>query len=393
MIWRYSTSVAIPRSLRIVGGQRSIAESLAHSAPEMAPHVRESQNLLSLIGASRGQSITLPVAMQVPAFAKALQTYTNTISAFPLKEYIGKDQTVARSFLVQPSKVTTYSSLMARTISDLLVYDEAYWKITARSWDGYPSEIMHMPFVQLSWSVSPSDPMQEVPEYGTLYWNGQVVPMGTYIRFDGTGAGGWLQYGATAINTAAALEQAALNAAMNPVPVTTLKNTGADLPGSQVDALLDAWEESRTQKSTAYLNSTIDLIVNGFSARDMQLVEARQASGAQIARMANLDPVWVGAGVPGSSLTYANRTDLYRQLLDLSLRPVMNMISQRLTMTDVTPRGHSVTFDTSVFLKESVGDMAQIVNTLLPLGVINLDEARDFIDLPDLMDVDIEGQD
>jgi hypothetical protein len=355
--------------------------------------VRESQSLLSLINASRGQSITLPVAMQVPAFAKALQTYTNTISAFPLKEYIGKDQTVARNFLVQPSKVTTYSSLMARTISDLLVYDEAYWKVTARSWDGYPSEIMHMPYGQLAWSVSPNDPMQEIPEYGTLYWNGVVVPMGTYIRFDGTGAGGWLNYGATAINTAAALEQAALNAAMNPVPVTTLKNTGADLPGSQVDALLDAWEESRQQKSTAYLNSTIDLIVNGFSARDMQLVEARQASGAQIARMANLDPVWVGAGVPGSSLTYANRTDLYRQLLDLSLRPVMNLISQRLSMQDVTPRGHHVVFDTSVFLKESVGDMAQIVNTLLPLNVISIDEARDFIDLPDLMDVDIEGQD
>ena len=385
--------MAIPRSLRIVGGQRAIAESLAPASPEPALHVRESQSLLSLINASRGQAITLPVAMQVPAFAKALQTYTNTISAFPLKEYIGKDQTVARNFLVQPSKVTTYSSLMARTISDLLVYDEAYWKVTARSWDGYPSEIMHMPYVQLSWSVSPADPMQEIPEYGTLYWNGQVVPMGTYIRFDGTGAGGWLQYGATAINTAAALEQAALNAAMNPVPVTTLKNTGADLPSSQVDALLDAWEESRQQKSTAYLNSTIDLIVNGFSARDMQLVEARQASGAQIARMANLDPVWVGAGVPGSSLTYANRTDLYRQLLDLSLSPVMNLISQRLTMADVTPRGHNVVFDTSVFLKESVGDMAQIVNTLLPLNVISIDEARDFIDLPDLMDVDIEGQD
>ena len=71
----------------------------------------------------------------------------------------------------------------------------------------------------------------------------------------------------------------------------------------------------------------------------------------------------------------------------------MKLISQRLTITDVTPRGHNVVFDTSVFLKESVGDMAQIVNTLLPLNVISIDEARDFIDLPDLMDVDIEGQD
>jgi HK97 family phage portal protein len=170
-----------------------------------------------------------------------------------------------------------------------------------------------------------------------------------------------------------------------------LKNSGADLPVSVVDDLLDAWEEARQNRSTAYLNSTISADTFGWNARDLQLVEGRNASATMIARLCNLDPVWVGAGVSGSSLTYSNRTDLYRQLLDLSLTPIMKMIQDRLSMNDVTPRGHEVDFDTSSFLKSNPLEMAQIVNTLQPLGVIDRAEARRMIDLPDIIDPEMMG--
>ena len=158
-----------------------------------------------------------------------------------------------------------------------------------------------------------------------------------------------------------------------------------------VDDLLDAWEEARQNRSTAYLNSTISADTFGWNARDLQLVEGRNASATMIARLANLDPVWVGAGVSGSSLTYSNRTDLYRQLLDLSLTPIMKMISECLSMNDVTPRGREVEFDTAAFLKSNPLEMAQIVNTLLPLGVIDVPEARNMIDLPDIMNLENLG--
>jgi len=103
-----------------------------------------------------------------------------------------------------------------------------------------------------------------------------------------------------------------------------------------------------------------------------------------VARFANLDPTWCGAGIPGSSLTYSNRVDLYRQLLDVSLTPVMLNVSERLSMNDITPRGHRVTFDTSVFLRGNPAELAGIVATLLPLNVMDRDEARDLLDLPTL---------
>jgi len=318
------------------------------------------------------QTVLAEVALQVPAFTKALKTYTHTISAFPLREYVGDTAIAPRSFLRQPSKNTTYSAEMMRLVSDVCMYDRAWWRIVERTWDNFPAAIVRMPANE----VSNLD--------GRVMWNGVPVPDRDIIRFDGDGLGGWLHIGATAVTTAAALEAATLRYADSPLPTMILKNNGADLPESMVDAILTAWEDARVHRSTAYLNSTIDAQAQGWNAAELQLVDAKNAAAVQIARVANLDPMWTGAGVPGSSLTYSNRVDLYRQLLDTALTPVMNLISQRLTMNDVTPRGHEVEFDTSVFLRGNPLDLANLINSMVPLGVLTIDESRQLLDLPDM---------
>jgi phage portal protein BeeE len=221
----------------------------------------------------------------------------------------------------------------------------------------------------------PSDP---------FYYLGNVIPTRDVIKFYGDGNGGWLRNGATAINIAAALEAATLMYSESPIPTVVLKNNGADLPADQVDALLEAWEDARAARSTAYLNSTIDTQTMGFSARDVQLIEGKMQSATSLARLANLDPIWVGAGVPGSSLTYANRNDLYRSLLDTSLRPIMDLISGRLSMPDIVPRTHAVRFDTTTFLRGDPNQIADLITKLLPLNILTEDEARLVLDLPTL---------
>ena len=386
--------MAFPRPLAIVRSHAQIASGVAQAFTEVeqAPHVRDSSaQLLTMIQRSGAYTLDLSTALQVPAFVKALKTYTNTISAFPLKEYVGKDQVIARSFLTQPSNQTTYAAFMGRLVQDLLLYGEAYWRVASRAWDGFPTEVEWMPYTQVTFVPGPTTEavMDPIPAFGTVYWNGTPVPPRDVIRFDGDSTGGWLATMASAVNTAAALEAAALRYAEYPVPNVVLKNSGADLPGSVVDDLLDAWESARTNRSTAYLNSMISLeSVGGFSPNDLQLSEARNASALAIARQANLDGAWVSATQSGSSLTYSNRVDLYRQLLDLSLTPVMVQISQRLSMNDITPRGHEVEFDTSVFLRANPAEIAALIATLQPLGVIDITEARDLLDLPDIITAD-----
>ena len=378
--------MAFPRALRLVRDQAALGELVPRLADAADPVLaREATSLIQAIQASSATRVSKSVALQVPAFVKALKTYTHLIAALPLREYVREDVTTPRPFLRQPSKATTYSALMARTVSDVLLYDTAYWRVVERAWDGFPSDVVHMPYDQVSAAPDPSNPMAEFAYDGSVYWNGVKVPARDVIRFDGDGLGGWLVTGAAAVNTAAALEAAALHAAQVPAPSTVLKNTGADLPSSQVDALLVAWETARTNRSTAYLNSTLEThTIGGWSPSDLQLTDARNAAATQVARVANLDPVWVGAGVPGASLTYQNRVDLMRGLLDLSAGPVMGFIAQRLTMDDITPRGHVVEFETDALLKANVPELANVIAAMAPLGIVSVEEARKLLDLVEM---------
>lgn len=376
--------MVFPRALRVVRAQEAISQSM--DASPASAHVRESAGLYALLTNQLGTRTNRQTAMQVPAFVDALKTYTHTISAFSLREYRYDQPVVARPFLQMPSKIYPYASVIQRTLADLLMYDRAYWLITERTFDGYPSsiEVMRVEDVIDTPPVYVGIQENYQPPADPFYYLARQVPTRDVIKFYGSGEGGWLANGATAIQTAAALIAAVQMYSETPIPTVALKNSGPDLPAEQVDALLMAWEEARANRGTAYLNNTIDAQVMGFSARDVQLVEAQNQAAVAIARLCNLDPIWIGAGVPGSSLTYSNRVDLYRNLLDTALRPIMALFEQRLSMPDVTPRGRTIKFDTTAFLRANPLETAELITKLLPLGVLTEEEAKMVLDLPTL---------
>jgi hypothetical protein len=376
--------MVFPQALRVVRAQEAISQSM--DASPAGTHVRESAGLYALLTNQLGTRTNRQTAMQVPAFVDALKTYTHTISAFSLREYRYDQPVVARPFLQMPSKIYPYASVIQRTLSDLLMYDRAYWLITERTFDGYPSsiEVMRVEDVIDTPPVYVGIQENYQPPADPFYYLARQVPTRDVIKFYGSGEGGWLANGATAIQLAAALEAATLMYSETPIPTVALKNSGPDLPAEQVDALLMAWEEARANRGTAYLNNTIDAQVMGFSARDMSLVDNKNQAAIAIARLANIDPIWIGAGVPGSSLTYSNRVDLYRNLLDTALRPIMALFEQRLSMPDVTPRGRTIKFDTTAFLRANPLETAELITKLLPLGVLTEEEAKMVLDLPTL---------
>ena len=144
MVEGYSVGMAkfpfAPSGVR--GSQSSQVEQAAQaSAPS---HVRDSGGLIALLNKQLQVNSTSANAMQVPAFVNALKTYTHTISAFQLREYRYDAPVPIRSFLQMPSRVLPYSGVMTRTLTDLMCYDRAYWLVTRRTWDGFPSEIKVM---------------------------------------------------------------------------------------------------------------------------------------------------------------------------------------------------------------------------------------------------------
>lgn len=182
--------------------------------------------LLQMIqGASSSFRTSRLAALQVPAFVDALKTYSHTISGFGLRTYRGSEPIDTQTVLVMPSSYLPYTSVMTRTIENLLLHDRAYWRVVDRTWDGFPREIQVMDVEDVSDLTAHSTANQnsQFPPVDPFYFVGVAVPARDVVKFYGDGLGGWLTTGAAAINTAAALEAATLNYSEFPMPTVVLK--------------------------------------------------------------------------------------------------------------------------------------------------------------------------
>jgi HK97 family phage portal protein len=202
--------------------------------------------------------------------------------------------------------------------------------------------------------------------------------VGSLIMFNGMD-NGVLVRGGRAIRTALELEKAAARMADEPVPTMVIKNTGVDLPPEQVSGLLSAWRAARQQRATAYLSGPLDVQAFGFDASQMQLVEARQFTASEIARLVGI-PAWF-LNAESASMTYSNSITERRNLVEFSLRPIMACIEQRLSMDDITPRGQVVRFDLDDYLRGNPQEQVEVIGKMLELGLIDIDEAREEMDL------------
>jgi HK97 family phage portal protein len=153
------------------------------------------------------------------------------------------------------------------------------------------------------------------------------------------------------------------------------------MPAERVTALLNSWKEARQTRGTAFVNDTIDFQSIGFSPEQLTLNQARQYMASEIARACNIPEYYVGANA-GGSMTYSNVTAERRSLIDLSLRPLMTCITQRLSDNDITPRGSIVKYNLRrILFSPSAQERADIYTKLIPLGVMTVEEAREREDL------------
>jgi hypothetical protein len=339
-------------------------------------------------------------ARLVPAFARGLDLITGIAAGMPL---VDLDPTSGRRIsprslttgTLDPDEPTTVT--IRRTVDDLVCHGKAYWLVTSVDGLGHPRTVQHLsPDRVQSHYVSLGDMAWHTPYPGHTHRRAWEIighapacrgcigdPAATdshrytdlVIEFD-AGTPGALASGWHAIRTALALDAAARNYAESPLPQIALKNLGIDLDQAEIEEVLTAWEAARAKRGTAYLNTATEVQTFGWSAGELQLVEARQHAALEVARILNLDPVWVGASTPGASLTYQNRQDLNQSLLDMTIMPILRVIEQRLSMADVTGGGRLIRFDTSAFLRANLGERVSALTAYVASGVLTAQEAR-----------------
>lgn len=326
--------------------------------------------------------VTADEANRVPAFNRATRLISGTVAQLPLVTWRGDTITDGTGLIRQPEADRPAWVTIQRLVRDMAWYGAAFWEVRDTDATGYPVRVRTMPAAEVAPSITRPDTHVTFRgrDYPVSHPAGPGTNIGHVIVFHGFSEG-VLHAGAQTLGLAIALEDAARRYADTPLPSIALRNTGADMPKDQVEEMLTAWETARAKRSTAYLNSVMETETFGFSPAELTLNDARNFAAIEIARLFNLDSFWIGANLPGASVSYSNRVDLRKDLVDLTLADYMVPIEQRLSMRDVTPTftTNLVRFDTSAFLRSNLTERASIAVSLAGAGLVSTDEAREFL--------------
>jgi HK97 family phage portal protein len=324
-------------------------------------------------------SVGRDFAMQVPTVARCRNLIAGVIASLDLGLYnkttgkeLGKPRWLEQPDVRQPRSVT-----MAWTIDSLIFYNLAYWRITEQyADDGRPSRFEWVANNRVTFTTNKFG--TEIEQY---YIDGIAVPMESIVTFQGLNGGGVLQTGARTIQASLDLEKAAAVSAATPMPTGYIKNTGADLPESQISGLLAAWKSSRMNRSTAYLTSTLSYETTGFSPKDMTYNESLQFLSTQVARLMGV-PAWMVSADMNNSMTYQNILDSRKEFLAYTLQPYVSAVENRLSMNDITNSQNVVRFAVDdTFLRADAMERLNVIEKMLNLGLIDIDQAKEMEDL------------
>lgn len=337
----------------------------------------------AIIAANGGLSgaVSRTEALSVPAVARG-RNLLCSIATLPLEE-IDADNNVIDSPLLRQMDPDVPNVVTLSQLVEDLVFDGIGWlQILGFGWNGFPVDVRRV--APSTVSVSPPAgrtpaplPSGVDPRVGAVVWiDGRPVSGAEVIRFDSPNPG-VLEVGGRTIRRAILLDAAAKMYADDPqVSTYFTPNQQADPTDDEVLGFLADWKAARKKRATGWVPSFAQLNTVGTpSPRDLQLVELVKQAGLELANLFGVDPE--DLGISTTSRTYANVVDRRRDRINDVLSPYMRAITDRMSMPDVTPRGHVVRFDLDDYLRSNPTERATVQKMYVDMGVYDAQYVRD----------------
>lgn len=277
-------------------------------------------------------------AMAVPAVAKGRHVVAPKIAGYPLHALRGSDP-------VEPAPTWTYRTddgispwhRMVWTVDDLIFTGWSLWAVSR----GADRMVLNASRIGRDrW---------EFTEDGSVLIDKVPVPRASDVVLIPGPHEGILTFGAVTIRHAAELLTAAGIAGRVGSPTIDLHYTGdRDLSDDEIDALRDRWVEARAglHGGVGYTNKLVEAREMGRTDPAL-LIEGRNASAVDCARIIGVAAGMVDATAPKASLNYETQAGRGLEHTEYGVEPYMEAIEARLSMDDVVPRGQRVAFDRS----------------------------------------------
>jgi phage portal protein BeeE len=298
-------------------------------------------------------------AMQVATISRARDLMASVLASMPLKMYNerwneeeGEMEEVPiapRSWLRQPDPTVTYPFLMAWTFDDLLHYGKAYWYITARTQDGFPSAFTRIPAGSVTTPDVPGNipfgPSKEIMFAGNFLKTEDVVQFLCPIE-------GIVYNGHQTISTAIAINDARKRNSTSAIPAGVLSQTGGEpLSAQELADLAAQFNTARATNQTAALNEFLSYEPTTMSPDKMLLIESANYSALEMARLGNVPPYLVG--VSTGSYSYQSSQQARADLYIFGVKLYAEAIAEAFSMNSILPIGTYVEFDAEQYLEEN----------------------------------------
>ena len=296
-------------------------------------------------------------AMSVATISRARDLMASVIACMPLKMYnemwngdeMEQVYIAPRSWLRQPDPSVTYPFLMAWTFDDLFFYGRAFWYITARTQDGYPTAFTRLP----AGSVTTTD--QDGPVWFApskqVYFQGNMLDPKDLVQFLSP-VQGIVYMSEQTVATALKLEAARYRNAESSIPAGVLKQTGGEpLSATELADLASAFNAARATNQTAALNEFLSYTETTATPDKMLLIDAANYQALECARLTNVPPYLVG--VSTGSYSYQSSEQARADLYIFGVKAYADCIAATLSQNNVLPRGTYVKFDADEYLIEN----------------------------------------
>jgi HK97 family phage portal protein len=324
-------------------------------------------------------------ALGVPAVLRAVSLIANTTGSLVMEAYKGGiklPQDQAPNIIVRPNPRTTPRAFYRDSAYYLASRGECWWWVAKRDSYGNALSLVVVPPWEVTVQPNMSDRLRP-----TIYWLTEQIPIQdmrqiTYLPDDDNlyrGVGPLQLCGAAASVAVEAQTFAANYFAGGPastlVRVNYETNPTADTDGnSELQRLALQWAE-HDPGLPRFVDANFEEVKDiGPEPSKAQMTETRTYSNGDAARMFGVPGRLLEYAQSGTTVTYANSQDLWREFQQGCLSPnYLEPIEQE--MSDLLTRSTVGRFNLKGLLRADPKTRAEVYNTLIPLGVMTPEAA------------------
>jgi hypothetical protein len=179
--------------------------------------------------------------------------------------------------------------------------------------------------------------------------DGHPIPLDQCILIPGPDEG-ILATGRRTIRTAALLEATTGSVASHPFRLEVHQTSGDQLDATERSQLIGEVRRALADNDgIIYTNQAIETKELGSGGAEQLLIEGRNASAVDCARLVGIPAAMIDATTAGASLTYETTAGRNQQFLDYGAAAYSSAVAARLGMDDVLPRGQRAVLDSTEF--------------------------------------------